>query len=116
MLMRQSNPSQTQRDVLRAIQSLPGWSEAREEVLTDDGLFSMDIAMVRPDGTKVAIEVDGPTHFMRNNLTRMNGATLLRNRMLESRGWRVVSVSVKQWSKMSPAVRKKYLLDLLEAD
>ena len=75
----------------------------------------MDIALVRPNGTMVAIEVDGPTHFMRNNLTRMNGSTLLRNRMLEARGWRVVRVPVIQWSKVSSARRQQYLIDLLAA-
>ena len=107
--------SRTQLNILQAIRSLPECSEAKGEFLTADGFFSIDIALTRADGTKVAIEVDGPTHFMSNNHTRINGSTALRNRLLEARGWRVVSVSVEAWSRVPQGGEKQFLLDLLEA-
>jgi hypothetical protein len=109
------NPSWKQLDVLSAIQFLPECSEATGELITDDGFFSIDIAFIRPDGTKVAVEVDGPTHFTINNPKRMNGSTVLRNRFLEARGWRVVSVPVEAWSRVPQGGKKQYLLDLLNA-
>ena len=110
-----ANPSKSQLDVLKVVQSLPGCAEARGEVPTDDGFFNIDIALIRPDGTKFAIEVDGPQHFMSNNPLRMNGNTLLRNRMLEARGWQVISVPVFTWDKVPRQGKKQYLMDLLKA-
>jgi hypothetical protein len=43
--------------------------------------------------------VDGPTHFLGNAPTVPNGATRLRTRLLEARGWRVVSVPVTEWDR-----------------
>ncbi len=48
----------------------------------------------------LAIEVDGPTHFMANAPHLADGATGLRNRGLEFRGWKVVSVPVLDWQKL----------------
>jgi hypothetical protein len=45
--------------------------------------------------------VDGPTHFLSNAPTVPNGATRLRTRLLEARGWRVVSVPVIEWSRQA---------------
>jgi hypothetical protein len=109
------NPSKRQLDVLKVIKSLPECSKATGELLTEDGFFSIDIALIRADGTKVAIEVDGPTHFTSNDPKRMNGATMLRNRFLEARGWRVVSVPVEAWSGVPRGGKEQYLMDLLEA-
>ncbi len=96
-----ASPSQMQLQVFKTVQQLPGCEGAMSEHLTEDGLFSMDIALLLPDGTKVAIEVDGPMHFMSNKPDVPTGATLLRNFLLESRGWRVVSIPVTQWDDVS---------------
>jgi hypothetical protein len=69
--------------------------------LEEDGLFNMDIALVLPDGSKLAVEVDGPQHVMSNKTDVPTDATLLRNFLLESRGWRVVSIPVTQWADAS---------------
>ena len=109
--------SRTQLDVLAAVRRLPGCSGATSEQLTDDGLFSIDIALELPDGLKVAIEVDGPWHFMTNDPMIMDGATVLRNRMLASRGWKVVSVPVQPWDlafEKGKAPAESYLRKLLE--
>ncbi|KAG1668968.1 hypothetical protein FOA52_001013 [Chlamydomonas sp. UWO 241] len=84
-----------QPQVLDAIRQLPGCSDASSEHQTDDGLFSIDIAL--PGGNKkLAVEADGPTHFLSNTPAVPTGATRLRNRLLEARGWRVVSVPVTE--------------------
>ena len=61
---------------------------------------------------QVAVEVDGPTHFMANAPDVPNGSTLWRNRMLQLRSWRVVSVPVLQWSQLGSSAEKQraYLL------
>ena len=46
------------------------------EFLTEDGCFSIDIALSGPKGP-VAIEVDGPYHFTINTLNPL-GPTLIR--------------------------------------
>ena len=63
------------------------------EALTDDGLFSIDIALPESaqDGQpKTAVEVDGPQHFTSSG--GKTGSTQLRDFLLEQRGWRVVSL------------------------
>jgi very-short-patch-repair endonuclease len=42
----------------------------------------------------IAIEIDGPSHFIKtaHGAYQLNGETLLRNRLLEGAGWRVLSV------------------------
>jgi hypothetical protein len=64
---------------------------------TEDGLFSMDVALVLQGGQRVALEADGPSHFTSNLPRRPLGATMYRNRRLLARGWRVVSVPFFEW-------------------
>ncbi|KAG1673218.1 hypothetical protein FOA52_013098 [Chlamydomonas sp. UWO 241] len=112
----QPQPSDTQHQVLAVVRQLPGCSGATSEQATDDGLFSIDIAVQLPDGSKLAVEVDGPTHFLSNAPTVPNGTTRLRNRLLEARGWRVVSVPARTgWdphAKRGQQAARDYLLSL----
>jgi hypothetical protein len=103
--------------VLAVVRQLPGCSGATSEQAADDGLFSIDIAVQLLDGSRLAVEVDGPHHFLSSPPCRLNGATLLRNRLLEARvpvviGWRphakqgqqaardyLLSLGVGLWSK-----------------
>ncbi|KAG1670168.1 hypothetical protein FOA52_000880 [Chlamydomonas sp. UWO 241] len=87
--------SRTQEQVLRVIRQLPGCSDAISEHKTDDGLFSIGIAVTLPGGQKLAVEVDGPHHFLSNR--QPDGATIMRNRLLEADCWRVVSVPATEW-------------------
>jgi hypothetical protein len=73
--------SRRQLQVLDAVRQLPGCSGATSEHLTDDGLFSIDIAVQLPGDQKLAVEVDGPTHFLSNSPTVPNGATRLCKRL-----------------------------------
>jgi hypothetical protein len=86
-------------EVLAAIRQLPDCAGATSEHLTDDGLFSINIAV--PGNQKLAVEVHWPHHFLSNAPTVPNGATRLRNRLLQARGLRVVSVSVMEWNKQA---------------
>jgi len=66
-----------------------------------DGLFSVDIAVDRsPAGPRVAIEVDGPYHFM-VNANHPTGATILRRRLLTMLGWTVVSVPYHEFATLA---------------
>ena len=56
------------------------------ERLAADGCFSVDIAL---RGRKVAIEVDGPSHFLANIMDQRIGADRLRTEYLERKGWKV---------------------------
>ncbi|KAG1653888.1 hypothetical protein FOA52_011710 [Chlamydomonas sp. UWO 241] len=109
-------PSRVQLEVLAVVRQLPGCSGATSEQVTDDGLFSIDIAVQLPDGSRLAVEVDGPTHHLSSPLGRLNGAALLRNRLLEARGKRVVSVPVMTgWvvvAKKGQQAAQDYLLSL----
>ena len=68
------------------------------EHLTDDGVFSVDIRMLssggapgRSSSSRLAIEVDGPTHFATNTREPL-GPTVWRRQMLEARGYCVISL------------------------
>ncbi|KAG1680959.1 hypothetical protein FOA52_009918 [Chlamydomonas sp. UWO 241] len=90
----------TQPDVFGEICKLPGCSSAISEHPTDDGMSTIDIAMQLPGNRHLAVEVDGPAHFLSNAPTVLNGATRLRNRLLEARDWQVVIVLVTHWQKL----------------
>ena len=80
-----------QQRVYEALQGLG--QQPQLEALTEDGLFSIDIALpasaedCRP---KTAVEVDGPHHFTASG--GKTGSMQLRDFLLEKRGWRVVSL------------------------
>ena len=88
--------SWTQLEISEAVRRLPGCSDSVSEYLTEDGFFRIDIAL-KLNGQKLAIEVDGPYHFLSDGKT-LNGRTILRNRLLENRGWKVISISdMTEW-------------------
>jgi hypothetical protein len=111
-----AQPSRVQLEVLAVVRQLPGSSGATSEQATEDGLFSIDIAVQLPDGSRLAVEVDGPQHFLSSPPGRLDGATLLRNRLLEACGWWVVSVPVMTgWvpcAKQGQQAVRDYLLSL----
>lgn len=114
--------SRVQEDVLSVVRSLPGCQakgNVELEHLTADGLHSIDIALMLPSRTHIAIEVDGPMHFLAckdpsTGRLVLNGRTKLRNRLLEARGWRVLSVPVQEWCGIvTERERRAYLEDRL---
>jgi len=101
-------PSQLQRDVaatLRALELAP-----REEVRTPQG-YSLD-AVVSHGGREVAVEVDGPTHFVGRTPTSV---TALKRRQLRAAGWALLPVPYWEWNALgSQAAKQEYLKRALE--
>ena len=88
-------PSALERTVEASLDRLG--EKYRREQLTEDGCFSIDFGLVDAQ-MKLALEVDGPSHhlILPDGGRRPDGPTLVRNRCLEARGWRVVSVRDKE--------------------
>jgi len=99
-----SRPSQLQHDVSNALSRL-GWSHDFEHV-TEEG-FSLDMA--QPE-TKHGIEVDGPSHYLRdteNGSFVENGATQLKTRLLGQFGWTITHVPFFEWDHLESEAEKR---------
>jgi hypothetical protein len=96
---RVSLASQVQRQVYQVLRGIGEGLQPELEHVAEGGLFCIDIAfnLAAGPGQRVAVEVDGPTHYTRSMPYRELGATLLRRRLLERHRWRVVSVPVREW-------------------
>ncbi|GAX78049.1 hypothetical protein CEUSTIGMA_g5491.t1 [Chlamydomonas eustigma] len=89
---------------------------AHKEQFTEDGAFSIDIVLQHPVWGRVGVEVDGPYHFL-SNLPRVpHGKTLVRNRFLERRMDRLISINIDQDfnDKHTLMRRRKFLRELFE--
>lgn len=85
-----------------------------QEYLTPDGIYSIDIALFVRGGTRVAIEVDGPSHFATNDQEHVLGDTVARRRVLVACGWVVISVPFYVWQRMpSTTARAAWLQRML---
>jgi len=73
----------------------------QEEVVVAEG-YSLDIVVDCGGGRLIAIEVDGPSHFVGRDPT---GSTLLKRRQLQHLGWRLVSVPYWEWDALRHAVK-----------
>eukprot|EP00808_Paulinella_micropora_P014127 g16139.t1 len=93
--LRKTDSSALQKDVSRIMKAGPLRLPHKKED-TQTGL-SVDISLVE---CKIAIEVDGPYHFShdREGRPRPLGATLLKKRILQAMGWRVLSVPYFEWA------------------
>ena len=79
-------------------------------MLTESG-YSLD-AVIEHGGARIAVEVDGPSHFIGQE---PSGATLLKRRQLRSFGWPLLSVPYWEWTALggSPERQGAYLQDAL---
>eukprot|EP00635_Sarcinochrysidales_sp_CCMP3193_P003525 CAMPEP_0118917538 /NCGR_PEP_ID=MMETSP1166-20130328/17387_1 /TAXON_ID=1104430 /ORGANISM="Chrysoreinhardia sp, Strain CCMP3193" /LENGTH=270 /DNA_ID=CAMNT_0006857727 /DNA_START=27 /DNA_END=839 /DNA_ORIENTATION=- len=99
-------PSHFQREVSTMLERL-GWSHTFEYE-TADG-FSLDLA--QPE-SKRAIEVDGPSHYLRDPSTGdsvVNGPTRFKSRLLYALGWRVSHVAFFEWDDKPESERLQLL-------
>ena len=94
-----------------------GWHVEREGC-TPDGMFSVDVLVSLPGlhggrDRLLAVEVDGPSHFMANLPSRYDGSTQLRNRLLgrlKQRGLSgLVLVGHQEWRGKSADERREVL-------
>ena len=93
-------PSRLQLAVVASLQAMG--LAPREEERTPQG-YSLDV-VVSYGGREVAVEVDGPSHFMGRT---PNGATALKRRQLRAAGWTLLSVPYWEWNALGQALGSK---------
>jgi len=86
-------PSQLQLNLVREIRSR-GFNVEKEHRCKTG--YSIDALVTLKDGKKVAVEVDGPSHFVGNS-QQPTGATLLKHRQLRYFGWHLEIVHYWEW-------------------
>ena len=72
------------------------------------------IDIIIEGASPVALEVDGPHHFLQDG--RQDGSTLLRNRMLAAHGWRVVVVDYRKWNALQTEAQREEFLRFVLAE
>jgi len=96
----EAQPSRLQRDVAKVLASLG--AAVQEEKVLNEG-YSLD-SVVDWRGERLAVEVDGPSHFVGRVPT---GATLFKRRQLRHFGWRLVSVPYCEWIELNHSDKLK---------
>ena len=77
-------------------------------------MFSLDLA--QPE-SKVAVEVDGPWHYLKDVSSGenvVNGATRFKTRVLRSLGWTVAHISFLDWDHKSEPERRQLVAAKLD--
>jgi hypothetical protein len=86
--------SQLQSDVVREIRSYN--VHVKEEHRCKVSGYSIDALVTLKNGEQIAVEVDGPSHFVGRS-HQPTGSTLLKHRQLRYCGWRLESVPYWEW-------------------
>jgi len=96
-------PSKLQDDVVSILSSMD--LNLQEEVLLKSG-YRID-AVVEVSGKQIAVEVDGPSHFIGRSRER-TGSTILKHKQVATLdGMLVVSVPYWEWDKLKKDCKKK---------
>ena len=88
--------SRMQSDVVREIRSR-GF-QVEEEHRCETSGYSIDALVTLNNGEQVAVEVDGPSHFVGRS-KQPTGPTLLKHRQLRRFGWRLETVPYWEWGR-----------------
>lgn len=99
--------SSFQKEVARLLVST-GLDWVREYAV--DG-YTLDAVVV---DSRVALEIDGPTHFSRNSGIPL-GHTMLKRRYITAAGWRLISVPYQEWEELQGGFEQlEYLRGIIE--
>merc|ERR1712070_671965 len=93
-VVEEGQPSQLQSDVAREIRSRS--FNVEEEHRCKVSGYSIDALVTLNNGEQIAVEVDGPSHFVGRS-HQPNGSTLLKHRQLRYFEWRLESVPYWEW-------------------
>jgi hypothetical protein len=111
--------------VVKTLRSILGAARVDEEAIVGGGVISIDALITPPpNGSalgRIAVEVDGPTHFFNNPAREPTGTTLFKRRLLnmavqrgQLSGW--VSVPYWEWGACKgESERRAYIRELLKA-
>eukprot|EP00899_Mesostigma_viride_P007732 jgi/Mesvir1/16960/Mv15809-RA.2 len=73
--------------------------------------YSLDVALVEK---RVALEMDGPSHFTRNT-GELLGHSRLKRRLVEAKGWKLVNIDLARWDVMDGThAQQDYLREAIE--
>jgi len=90
----EGRPSVLQSDVVREIRSRG--VQAKQEHRCEASGYSIDVLVTLKNGEQIAVEVDGPSHFLSNS-HQPTGSTQLKHRQLRYFGWCLESVLYWEW-------------------
>jgi hypothetical protein len=100
--------SRCQQHVFDTLQCLPAATWQHPPVMeqaTADRAALVDVVAVTTAGVKLAIEMDGPMHFVQPG-NMLSGSTQHRNRVLEARGYTVISIPYWEWKSLKSQQQK----------
>ena len=94
----EGQPSQLQSDVVREIRSRSCIAHVEEEYRCETSGYSIDALVTLNDGEQIAVEVDGPSHFVGSS-QQPTGARMLKHRQLSYFGWHLQVVPYWEWDR-----------------